>query len=70
MNTDETTYEAAYNDALEAVGTGATVAETRAWIARHYPALTADDTTTILTDALDDARSCGIEREDIDPSWF
>jgi 20S proteasome alpha/beta subunit len=62
--------ETAYNAALEAVAQGATRDETRGWLFDHYPALSQDEIADVCADALRDARKQGVEREDIDDSWF
>lgn len=66
----ETAYEIAFPRALEGIAQGATRSEVDSWVGRVYPILTAADRKRLLADALDDAMSCGVEREDIDPSFF
>jgi hypothetical protein len=65
-------YESAFPRVLEAIAQGATKTETLQYLAKHHPAavLLKRDRERLLSDALDDALSCGIEREDIDESWI
>lgn len=62
-------YDFAYARALEAIAMGETRENTREYITRHNRVL---GTTfeRAAADALTDALRQGVEREDIDPSWF
>ncbi len=63
--------EIIYGHALAAIASGSTRGETLRWIGNRYSALNVERTLSpILADALDGALQCGVEREDIDPSWF
>ena len=62
--------DCAYASALTAIAAGATRDETRSDLLDSYPSLSADEISKTLDEALDGARSCGVEREDIDESWF
>ena len=60
--------EQAYSDALTMIAVGETLKLTAAHVKSLVPnEHTADE---ILRDALRDALRQGVEREDIDPSWF
>ena len=64
--------EIVYQHAMDAIATGATRADTVRWLAEHYgsQSLKPGELNGILAEALDGAMSVGIEREDVDPSWF
>lgn len=68
----EAAYELAFPHVIEGIAQGASRTEVLGWLGRVYPAVTRAkrDRELLLRDALDDALSCGIEREDVDPSWF
>jgi hypothetical protein len=61
--------ETAYNAALELVACGVDRSASSDILAERYP-LSIAQLDSVLADALDGALSCGIEREDIDESWF
>ena len=63
-------YEAAYSDALSAVACGVPRDETFTSLLESYEALEGAEISDVLADAFNDALRQGIEREDIDPSWF
>lgn len=62
--------DAALERAQEAIATGETRGATDRGIRRLYPVLSDADRTTVLDDALTECLAYGIEREDIDGSWF
>lgn len=62
--------EIAFAAALEAVATGATKAATEAFIRQNWSSLDPALIPVVLRDALIDAENQGIEREDIDGSWY
>lgn len=62
--------ESAYGEALELVAIGETFEDARGYLIDRWPNLSADHVNDILADALRDALKQGIEREDVDPSWF
>ncbi len=59
--------EALYSDALTCIAIGETRDDTRDALAGR---VTADELDAVLRDALRDALRSGVEREDVDPSWF
>lgn len=63
-------YEAAFPRVVEAVAQGETRSATNAWLECNYKWLVQHERTLLLNDALNDALACGVEREDIDSSWF
>jgi hypothetical protein len=65
----QTLVENAYSIALECIATGCTRSETKA-ACMTDPRLTLGRIDTILADALRDARKQGVERDDIDDSWY
>lgn len=67
----ETAYfsEAAYARALEGIAMGAPRGDVLRGICDTY-GLSVDDAERVLPNALHDAIEQGIERDDIDPSWF
>lgn len=69
MNTDYV-YEQAYSETLTLIALG----ETRDWARNNlldaWPQLAPDEASNICAEALVDALKQGVEREDIDPSWF
>lgn len=62
--------EQAYGEALLCIAQGETREITRNALLDIHPVLTQDWVADILADALRDALKQGVEREDIDPSWF
>ena len=62
-------YEFAYARALEAIAMGETREDTREYITRHNR-VGASTFERAAADALADALKQGVEREDVDPSWF
>jgi hypothetical protein len=62
--------EAAYSDALTAVAMGIPRDETRFELERTFDSLNGETITRTLNEALRDALEQGVEREDIDESWF
>jgi hypothetical protein len=62
--------EAAYATALQAIAVGATRAETYADLRDSYSSLEDGHLREAMADALRDALKQGVEREDIDESWF
>ena len=62
--------EAAYKVALEGIAQGATKHEIIGTIERSYGALTKNEVSGIVAEALGGALSSGVEREDVDPSLF
>lgn len=67
----EYTAEQAYSDALEAVAQGATKTETLEALGDRYGTrITVAQIEDEAVLALRDALKQGVEREDIDPSWF
>ncbi len=65
----ETLVENAYSIALSCIAMGETRSDTKAACMTDWR-LTLGRIDTILGDALRDALKQGVEREDIDPSWF
>lgn len=70
MKISDYAYEAAFALALQGIAQGATRDEVRIAVHRDYAILDDQQVREVMADALDDALSCGIEREDIDESWF
>jgi hypothetical protein len=73
MNTNYTTddlIEAAFNDALGLIAMGETRDATFTCLLDAFEALEASDISDLMGDALYQALHQGVEREDIDPSWF
>jgi uncharacterized protein (DUF433 family) len=62
--------EIVYARALEAVAMGATRDETFTDLLDGYPSVEASEIKDEMEAALFDAQKQGVEREDIDPSWF
>lgn len=63
--------EACYSDALGAVAMGATRQETFESLGDAYGIrITVGEIERTMNEALRDALRQGVEREDIDPSWF
>ena len=62
--------ELAFAAALEGVASGIPKAETEAYIRRSWSSLDPAVIPVILHDARIDAENQGIEREDIDDSWY
>lgn len=65
----QTRIESAYSSALTLIAMGETRAETKAALMPDTR-LTLGQIDKVLSDALRDALAQGVEREDIDPSWF
>jgi hypothetical protein len=65
-----TMFEAAYNTALGNIAMGATKAETWNDLKDSYRSLSDSEVREAMSDALSDCRKQGVEREDIDDSWF
>lgn len=63
-------YEVAFSSALTAIAMGETRDVTRNDLLESYSALEADVASDVLADALTEALAQGVEREDIDESWF
>ena len=66
----ETLREAAYSDALTLVAAGEEREATRTHLLDAFPSIESSEISDILDEALTDAERQGVEREDIDPSWF
>ena len=62
--------EIVYAAALECIASGLTREETRRILFDNYPSVEAQEIEDETCDALRDALRQGVEREDIDPSWF
>lgn len=62
--------EAAYGQALELIAMGEDRETTRDTLIELYPFVSVDQVNDLVEDALRDALKQGIEREDIDPTWF
>lgn len=69
-HTTTNVFNAAYNEALELVAIGEDRDSARGTIIDNWPTLSIDAISDVLNDALEDALRSGVEREDIDPSWF
>lgn len=63
-------FEASFASALELIAMGEEREATRDIVLNQRPALSVDQVNDIIEDALRDALKQGIERDDIDPSWF
>lgn len=68
--THEDIAEIVYARALEMVAIGETREDARLWLIDNYPQLSFIDIDAEMRAALKDALKQGVEREDIDPSWF
>ncbi len=62
--------EAAYSQALELVAVGEEYEAARGALIDRWPTLLPVEINYTLADALRDALKQGVEREDIDDSWF
>ena len=62
--------EQCYADALELVAIGEEREAARGYLIDRWPTLLPTEVNDEMADALRDALRQGIEREDIDPSWF
>jgi hypothetical protein len=62
--------ETAYGAALELVAIGETRADTKSTLKSQWPALSTAELETLLHDAKVDAENQGVERDDIDDSWY
>jgi hypothetical protein len=67
---NERLLELAYSYGLEAVASGETREHTRGWILDRHPKLDPEDLGPVLDEAYEDALKQGVEREDVDPSWY
>ena len=67
---DDVAREAAYSDALTLVACGEDRDVTRTTIVNGYPTLEVTVIDDVLADALRDALKQGVEREDVDGSWY
>jgi len=63
-------YGAAFSDALTMVACGEERDYARNALIEGYSTLEPDDIADVLADALHEALLSGVEREDIDESWF
>jgi hypothetical protein len=70
MVTQDTLYELAFPVALSAVAQGLSREETRDELLTSGFDLEGDTAADVLADALREAELSGVEREDIDDSWF
>jgi hypothetical protein len=62
--------ELAYSEALELIAVGEEREAARGHLIDAWPEIEGDVLNDVLADALRDALKQGVEREDIDPSWF
>lgn len=62
--------EIAFAECLQLIAIGEEREATRGHLIDTYQVLSVDEINDVLADALRDALKQGIEREDIDPSWF
>lgn len=62
--------EAAYAQALELVAIGESRMHSEDTIRANFPMLWKHEVERVLREALRDARRQGVEREDIDETWF
>ena len=67
---DELYVEAAFSFALEAVAAGLAKGETAGFLRVKFEQLTTAELETVLHDARIEAENQGVEREDIDGSWY
>ena len=63
------TYGAAFSTSLEAIAMGLDKSTLSDVLAEQYP-LSIAEIDEVMQDALKDALKQGVEREDVDPSWF
>lgn len=61
--------EVLLSQALEGVAAGIPRTAVAEWLSREYGATDAE-VAAALGDALTEAQAQGVEREDIDPSWY
>ena len=64
------TLDIIFEDALSAIGSGLSWDETFNVLLDAYEAVEAADISSTMQEALQDAVKLGVEREDVDPSWF
>lgn len=69
MTLTQTRIECAYSTALTLIAMGETRADTKAALMPDTR-LTLGQIDKAMADALRDALAQGVEREDVDPSWF
>jgi hypothetical protein len=62
--------EVAFSFVLDCIAVGEEREATRGATLDHWPTLSVDQVNDVLADALKEALAQGVEREDIDPSWF
>lgn len=61
--------EMAMNAALEGIAAGATRGEVQDYVMLHFK-VKQDEVNQLLDESLKEALAQGVEREDIDDSWF